>query len=245
MKVVISVCTFAAAVLMAAGAPALPNVYLPEPSGILYPQQFLRDRRSFGGGYAAPCGGGGYLSPIHSGYGGYGGGHGGYGGGHAVYSGASSYGYGGPHYRADETGEGEVMNFSHMEQDMTEHMPMARYGGYGGHAGLAGLGGIGGQLAPAVLSGPAVGVFPNANVGGCNVPLLLSCSPSISAGRIVKSGYGGGYGGGAVVAAGANAYRGVDDQTPQDVHEEHAHEEMTAHDSVEHVSDSVHTEQHQ
>lgn len=245
MKVVISVCTFAAAVLAVAGAPAFQNVFFPDPSGIVF-----RDRRSaYGGAYASPCGAqlplgpaGGYqLSPVHAGYG--------YGGGHAAYAAAPSYGYAAPHYRADEAGETEILNFSDMEPGMTEHMPMARYGGYGAAvapaAPVAHAGGYGGQLAPAVASGPAYGVFPNANVGGCNVPLLLSCSPSIVPGRLVKSsGYGGGYGGGAVVAAAGNAYRGVDDQIHQDLHEEHA-EEMTSHDSTEHVSDTTHTDVHQ
>lgn len=33
----------------------------------------------------------------------------------------------------------------------------------------------------------AVGVFPNANVGGCSIPLLLSCSPSVVSGSLAKS----------------------------------------------------------
>ncbi|KAM3963091.1 uncharacterized protein ACR2FA_002856 [Aphomia sociella] len=63
-------------------------------------------------------------------------------------------------------------------------------------------GGSGG-LNPAVPAGSgavssgAVGVFPNANVGGCAIPLLLSCSPSVVPGHLAKSGYGhdSGYGG--------------------------------------------------
>ncbi|XP_013194408.1 uncharacterized protein LOC106137986 [Amyelois transitella] len=58
------------------------------------------------------------------------------------------------------------------------------YGGYGG--GLSGGSGSGGA--------GAVGVFPNAHVGGCAVPLLLSCSPSVVSGSLAKSGYGSSYG---------------------------------------------------
>lgn len=34
-------------------------------------------------------------------------------------------------------------------------------------------------------AGPAVGVFPNAKVGGCAVPLLLSCAPNVVSGHLV------------------------------------------------------------
>ncbi|XP_026757820.2 LIM domain-containing protein A-like [Galleria mellonella] len=56
------------------------------------------------------------------------------------------------------------------------------YGGSGGSGGLniAASGGAGSS---------AVGVFPNANVGGCAIPLLLSCSPSVVPGSLTKSGY--------------------------------------------------------
>ncbi|KAJ8725775.1 hypothetical protein PYW08_003958 [Mythimna loreyi] len=36
------------------------------------------------------------------------------------------------------------------------------------------------------LSTGAVGVFPNANIGGCGIPLLLSCSPSVVSGSLAK-----------------------------------------------------------
>ncbi|XP_068629609.1 protein PFC0760c-like [Battus philenor] len=35
-------------------------------------------------------------------------------------------------------------------------------------------------------SSGAVGLFPNANVGGCAIPLLLSCSPSVVSGTLAK-----------------------------------------------------------
>lgn len=260
MKVVILVCTFAASALLVSGAPALPDVFVPDAA--YYNGPYLRAKRSYGPAYASPCaaaslplapvgGYGGYPVAAHASYGGGGGGVGGYGGSAHAY-GAPSYGYGGPHYRADDA-ETEILNFSDMENGMSEHHPMARFG-YGApvaaHAsGLAGLG-YGGQLAPAAASGPAFGVFPNANVGGCNVPLLLSCSPSIVPGRLVKSGYGSGYGAGAAAygsgsgaaVAAPNAYRGADDQ-PAHEHDEHV-EEMSSH-SLEHTDDTKHTDSHQ
>lgn len=50
----------------------------------------------------------------------------------------------------------------------------------------------------------AVGLFPNANVGACSIPLLLSCTPSVTSGSLAKAlpaGYG------------ASAYRTEDDFT--------------------------------
>ncbi|KAG6452722.1 hypothetical protein O3G_MSEX007755 [Manduca sexta] len=47
-----------------------------------------------------------------------------------------------------------------------------------------------GPLAPvagSVASPSAVGLFPNANVGGCSIPLLLSCSPSVTSGSLAKA----------------------------------------------------------
>ncbi|CAB3255360.1 unnamed protein product [Arctia plantaginis] len=38
-----------------------------------------------------------------------------------------------------------------------------------------------------INSGGAVGVFPNANTGGCGIPLLLSCSPSVVSGSLAKA----------------------------------------------------------
>ncbi|KOB69351.1 Egg protein 80 [Operophtera brumata] len=44
--------------------------------------------------------------------------------------------------------------------------------------------------APAAASAPAsgaVGLFPNANVGGCGIPLLLSCNPTVVSGSLAKT----------------------------------------------------------
>ncbi|KAG7307532.1 hypothetical protein JYU34_007737 [Plutella xylostella] len=77
----------------------------------------------------------------------------------------SSHGYG-QHYRDGSMEEEEMMSFPDMD-----HMSMARSYGY---------------AAPQYGAGPgAVGLFPNANVGGCAVPLLLSCSPRVVQGRMV------------------------------------------------------------
>lgn len=52
--------------------------------------------------------------------------------------------------------------------------------------------GLSGSLGPA---GGAVGVFPTANTGGCGIPLLLSCSPSVVSGSLAKPhSIGGSYG---------------------------------------------------
>ncbi|XP_059057174.1 uncharacterized protein LOC131850827 [Achroia grisella] len=57
---------------------------------------------------------------------------------------------------------------------------------YGPVYGSSGL-----NLAASGTSGSgAIGVFPNANVGGCAIPLLLSCSPSVVPGSLTKSSYG-------------------------------------------------------
>lgn len=71
------------------------------------------------------------------------------------------------------------------------------YGAYG--LGGAGVGAIGASIGAATgLAGGssggsgAIGVFPHANTGGCAIPLLLSCSPSVVSGSLAKthSGYG-------------------------------------------------------
>lgn len=61
-----------------------------------------------------------------------------------------------------------------------KHHPDAARSSYG-------LGGYGGGLNYAAPGAGAVGVFPNAKVGGCGVPLLLSCSPSVVSGSLAKS----------------------------------------------------------
>lgn len=170
----------------------------------------LREKRSsYGAVYSPPCAAQVPLLPhLAPSYGLPGlASHGSY--GYNPHAGYPPVGYG-PHYRADDqmSEDGEMMSFSDMD-----HVSMARSYGYGAPAAQHGGYGAGG-------AGPAVGVFPNAHVSGCNVPLLLSCSPSVVPGRIVSHG---GYGGGvSVVAAGAGAgaggYRGADEHghAPQD-----------------------------
>ncbi|XP_061712465.1 uncharacterized protein LOC133521487 [Cydia pomonella] len=51
----------------------------------------------------------------------------------------------------------------------------------------------------------AVGVFPSAHVGGCAIPLLLSCSPNVVAGHLAK-----GHSYAAAPSYGASGYRGSD-----------------------------------
>ncbi|XP_047988675.1 histone acetyltransferase KAT6A-like [Leguminivora glycinivorella] len=70
-------------------------------------------------------------------------------------------------------------------------------GAYG--SGIAGLSGYGSGYGSG--SG-AVGVFPSARVGGCAIPLLLSCSPNVVAGHLAK-----GHSYGAAAGYGASAYR--------------------------------------
>lgn len=68
------------------------------------------------------------------------------------------------------------------------------YGAYGlGGAGIGASIGAGPGLAGGSSGGSgAIGVFPHANTGGCAIPLLLSCSPSVVSGSLAKahSGYG-------------------------------------------------------
>lgn len=81
---------------------------------------------------------------------------------------------------------------AHWKQQQTG----AARGAYGAY-GLSGPvpGAIGGSIGAAAAGsgGPgAIGIFPNANIGGCAIPLLLSCSPSVVPGSLAKShsGYG-------------------------------------------------------
>lgn len=105
------------------------------------------------------------------------------------------YGYGIPHYRSveEEMAEHEMLLFSDADQGqheqamMMEHNPMARYGAALPHIAPVSSGYALNGPALTSVSGPAYGVFPNANVGACDVPLLFSCSPSISSGRMVDS----------------------------------------------------------
>ncbi|XP_014370212.2 homeobox protein cut [Papilio machaon] len=42
------------------------------------------------------------------------------------------------------------------------------------------------SMQPVSSGSGAVGLFPNANVGGCGIPLLLSCSPNVVSGTLAK-----------------------------------------------------------
>ncbi|CAG9783882.1 unnamed protein product [Diatraea saccharalis] len=53
--------------------------------------------------------------------------------------------------------------------------------------GIAISGGSAHGLAGIAAPGPAIGLFPNARVGGCNVPLLLSCAPNVVAGVLSEA----------------------------------------------------------
>lgn len=73
------------------------------------------------------------------------------------------------------------MNMRDSEQDgqrfrwRPSHMPEAARSAYG---------------APAPVAAPssgAIGLFPNAKVGGCGIPLLLSCNPSVVSGSLAKA----------------------------------------------------------
>lgn len=57
-----------------------------------------------------------------------------------------------------------------------------------------------GAAAGAASAGPAIGLFPNAKVGNCAVPLLLSCAPSVVSGHLAHQPS---YGGSAVGAYGS------------------------------------------
>lgn len=227
MQAVISVCLFAVFTTMAVAAPALTQGQLPQDSPTPEQQQQLnREKRSSypPAIYApAPCASAGIpayaglpaiapatayqvnLAPgLH----------------HSAAITPNSFGYGIPQYRDAD----EMMQFSDMDHMMSEHVPMARYG-YG--APVAGpyavaptsissgaaLSGIGGQLlTQASASSPAIGVFPTGNTGGCSVPLLLSCSPTVVPGRLVHGHAQQPYGASAVAATGAHdGYRGVDE----------------------------------
>lgn len=219
MKVVISSLVFAAVAIAAVvAAPTLTEGQLPEAGPVGH--QIVREKRSsYGVPYLAPapCASASYSAippsyhagPVQ----------------HAAYA-PHGYGYGAPQYReVDE--EQEMMSFSDMDAFMSEHVPMARYGyqapavaHYGGGVAalgagvpaVAGLGGIAGHLVAPSASGPVFGVFPNAKTGGCSVPLLLSCSPTVVPGRIVN--------GQPQYAQAHDAYRGVDEQMHHQLHEQ-------------------------
>ncbi|GBP27941.1 hypothetical protein EVAR_83570_1 [Eumeta japonica] len=130
--------------------------------------------------------------------------------GHAGYGHMSPYGLNpyGQHYRINE-GFDDSDILMDMQRVAEDQGALARSYGYEEPA-AAHAGGALASIASAA-SGPAVGVFPRGHVGGCNVPLLLSCAPSIVAGQLLhtKPHYGsyGGYG----AAAGGSGYRGADE----------------------------------
>lgn len=258
MKAVILACVFAILTTVVTAAPALIQGQLPQDSPIPEQQQQLyRDKRSSypPAFYApAPCASAGIpayaslpavapaaayqvnLAPaLH----------------HSAAITPNGFGYGIPQYRdADE--QHEMMQVSDMDHMMSEHIPMARYG-YGtpvaspyavapaSIASGAALSGVAGQLlTPAAAAAPSIGVFPAGSTGGCSVPLLLSCSPTIVSGRIVQTHTQQPYGASAAAATSAhNGYRGVDEH--REAHElqstlEHpvAHEQLphAAHESL-------------
>lgn len=145
---------------------------------------------------------------------------------------SSYYNHGRPYYRSEEEldTDQEIMDFSDMNHAGAAHMPMARMSSYSYAAApvaqVVAAGGNQGQAA-----GQIVGLFPNANAGGCSVPLLVSCSPSIVQGQIVKARP---YGSGSPTQG--NSYRVVDDQIHHEQTEEEEKEglpsEHTPHDST-------------
>ncbi|GBP25006.1 hypothetical protein EVAR_94301_1 [Eumeta japonica] len=82
--------------------------------------------------------------------------------------------HGGLHNRAEE------------EESVMEDASARTYGSYAEAAtGLASIAGL--SAAAPAHAGSAMGLFPHARIGGCAIPLLLSCSPNIVAGHLVKS----------------------------------------------------------
>lgn len=116
------------------------------------------------------------------------------------------YGYQYPHYRTEEQ---ELMSYS------DEHFPMARYS-YAPNS----------YVNPATTA-PVFGVFPTGNTGGCNVPLLFSCTPNVVRGHVVPAQphYP------APAPATPDVYRGVEPHQVHDTHESHeSHEAPALHD---------------
>ncbi|KOB69350.1 Uncharacterized protein OBRU01_16958 [Operophtera brumata] len=237
MKAVFGLLTFAAAALVVGSAPTLSEGQLP---GMLVDQRqldYYRDTRSQYPQYASPCAAAAAASshvpamaPAYqlniAPY-------------HGYPQVPQQYGYGLPRYRSMEMEpEQEYMSFSDMDHMMSERMPMARYG-YNApaapHAAYAPV------AAPPASSAPVFGVFPNANTGGCNVPLLFSCSPSLVPGHVVQAqpqphhNY----------AAATDAYRGVAVE-PSAHHDSHeTHEEPSAHEPLLQAHDPSHAMVHQ
>ncbi|XP_039746657.1 uncharacterized protein LOC120624274 [Pararge aegeria] len=98
-------------------------------------------------------------------------------------------GYAGNMYRMEDPYRDtrEMLRFS--DTNFMEQIPAARFAYRNApatympiHSGMASLND---QYKPAA-TGPAYGIFPNANTGTCSVPLLFSCSPSVVTGQMVK-----------------------------------------------------------
>lgn len=90
------------------------------------------------------------------------------------------------HKILSQTWEAKNNDQTEMTKKMTDDMMMRKsrphqFEARGAYDAGAGLGG-----SSAGGSGSIVGVFSNANVGGCAVPVLLSCSPSIVSGSLSK-----------------------------------------------------------
>lgn len=82
-------------------------------------------------------------------------------------------------------------------------------------------GNLNGHYTSPGYSGPAYGIFPNANPKPCNVPLLFTCSPSVVTGHMVRP-ESQVYGSPVSISSGiqglsshAEAYRGVDELNAQ------------------------------
>ncbi|KAL0894055.1 hypothetical protein ABMA27_014114 [Loxostege sticticalis] len=143
-------------------------------------EELLRTKKSYG----APCAGAAPYAPV------------------ALYLSQSPQ----PHYREDEHIE-DVQARSNYGSPLgglgygAASSGPALSGGYGSapHSSPAGL------ALPAAAHGPAVGLFPNAHVGGCNIPLLLSCAPNVVTGHLAEShGYS---------SYPAPAYRNIEEET--------------------------------
>ncbi|XP_026724617.1 elastin-like [Trichoplusia ni] len=243
MKVILLAGVFAVVALSVAGAPTYKEEEVPY-ANQRYLEDYLRQRRTpYGAGYVPPCAAAAASQlqvPVYAAVPQYG---------------VPHYGYSGPHYRSVEHQNDEILGFSDMDV-VPEPVQMARYGGYGGAAlgGLpaggspVGISSYGGHGLSSYSSGPALGVFPNARVSGCNVPLLFSCSPSIVSGHMMESHGLGGLGGlaGAGGASGAplsalpaglpGSYRIVDEPVH---HEAHVQQEAAEHEHAEHT-EAVH-----
>lgn len=221
MKAILLSGVFAVFALAVAGAPTYTDGEAKQYVSQQQVEDYLRQRRAPYAQFVAPCATtGGMQVPVSSvqvpAFAG------------PPYQGYSAvpvpqYGYATvPHYRSvDEQIEPELLGFSDTDNFVHEHVPMARLGGYGAAsvASVApGLTSLGGQVLSQATTGPALGVFPNAHVGGCAVPLLFSCSPTIVSGHIVEP-----QSHISPVSAGiADSYRLVDEP----IHHEAQHEDM-------------------